>query len=198
MMLMSFTLCLITTRGIIFTQQLLNTASDRFTVKSCMWNYRTTSSVNTFENSKRFLTIGKHVKWLAIGVHGGQARSFWRDGAPPLEGRLQRWRPVGHNAQLLAPHGHHLGPLSLWQVGVWLLDCRWAEEKQIWVRQSCFYISHIFWTSFLWIMEFCCHYKAIKNIFVCYTDPLSDKCIIKKHNTYSDFLKFLLDEWIKV
>lgn len=79
---------------------------------------------------KTGLTVGQHVERLAVGVHGGETGGLRRDGAPPLQGRLQRRGPVGYDAQLLALHGHHLGPLRLGLVGVWLLDCRRRIEEE--------------------------------------------------------------------
>lgn len=77
------------------------------------------------------LTIGQYVERLAVGVHGGETGGLWGDGAPPLQGRLQRRGPVGYHAQRLAPHGHHLGPLGLGLVGVWLLDWRNGRDSKI-------------------------------------------------------------------
>lgn len=76
----------------------------------------------THKSQGELRTVGEHVERLAVGVHGGEAGGLRGDGAPPLQRRLQRRRPVGHNAQLLAPHGHHLSPLRLRHVGVRLLD----------------------------------------------------------------------------
>lgn len=70
-----------------------------------------------------FPTVSEHIERFAVGVHGGETGRLRRDGAPPLQGRLQGRGPVGHHTQLLALHGHHLGPLGFGLVGVRLLDC---------------------------------------------------------------------------
>lgn len=78
---------------------------------------------------RRPLTVSEDVEWFSIGVHRGQAGGLWGDGSPSLQCSFQGGRPVRDHAQLLPPHGQHLGSLRLWLVWVGLLNLQSRKRE---------------------------------------------------------------------